>query len=98
MRSLVSRWRKKSLPNLKVEAAQVTADNAEEIAAWCGGFTVEEIDPFDSEARQPGINVPCEYGNERASVGHFVFKASNGDFRIRKPGEFKSLWELDPKK
>lgn len=98
MKSLISRWRKRSLPNLYIQAAQVTAENAEEIAAWCGGFTVEEIDPFDSTVRQPGINVPCEYGNERASIGHFVFKTKDEQFRIRKPGEFKSLWEPDPKK
>lgn len=95
---MIETWRKKSLPNLFIEAAQVTAENAEEIAAWCGGNLVEEIDPFDSAKRQPGINVPCEYGNERASVGHFVFKAGNEGFRIRKPGEFRSLWELYPKK
>jgi hypothetical protein len=86
-------WRKKSLPGFEVEAAQVSSTNAAELTAWCGGQLVEEIDPFDSSKRYPGINVPTEQGMERASLGDHIFKVAPGDFRVRTPHAFTNVWE-----
>lgn len=59
------------------------------ISAWCGGRVVEEIDPFDSQTRQPGINVQCQDEVKRASLGDYVVKHNDGSFDVYKPNAFK---------
>jgi hypothetical protein len=54
------------------EARQVSKESAKDIAEWCGGVLVEEIDPFDPSIKTPGVNVPTLRGPKRASQGDYV--------------------------
>lgn len=64
-----------------VEAKQVTADSAAEIAVWCGGKLVEEIHPFDG-TKTPGVNVPTLRGVMRASVTDYVVQNVFDEFLV----------------
>lgn len=74
-----------------IEAAQLTADNAPEIATWCGGFVVEEIDPMDGE-RYPALNIRTPHGNKRLSQGHYVMHFDNL-FYVIQAGLFESMYK-----
>lgn len=63
-----------------VEAVQLSADNVNEVAEWCGGLQVEEVDYDEGKTKHVGINIPTLEGNKRASEGDFVVKGSRGDF------------------
>ena len=55
------------------EARQVTEDFvvAIDIAKWCQGKLVEEINPETGD-KTPGINVGTMFGVKRASVGDYI--------------------------
>ena len=54
-------------------AAQVTEENAAEVARWCKGLLVEEIDAVDPSKKYPAINVKTRDGEMmRAGVGDWV--------------------------
>jgi hypothetical protein len=59
---------------IEVEAIRLNEDNAAEVAAWCRGELIEEIDAEHPEEKQPGINVPTPTGNQRASLHMYVIK------------------------
>lgn len=71
-----------------VEARQLDVENAEELAEWCGGMLVEEINPDDST--QPGINVPTDNGNVRASLTDYILKWDNGAHEVYPQMDFQS--------
>lgn len=68
----------------------VTSETVNVIAAWCGGQSVEEFEPFaDVNAepkRLPGVNVQTRDGVKRASDGDYVIKLSDGSFDVLKSG------------
>jgi hypothetical protein len=68
------------------EAKTLTADNAEELAAWCGGKAVVEHDALNHEQSSPGINVPVGDDVKRASMGDMIIRQNDGTFRIFKNG------------
>ena len=59
-------------------------DNAQEIAEWCGGRVVAEIDPFNADQTSPGINVPVGNGVDRASIGDLIIGTDDGKFEVFK--------------
>lgn len=73
-------WRKKSNPNIVVQAVRLNEENAPQVAAWCGGTLVEEIDPEHPEENQPGINLNTPAGTKRASLHMYVVKFANAYF------------------
>lgn len=66
------------------EARILTADNAFELAAWCGGRAVKEHDALNHGSFTPGINVPVGDGVERASMGDTIIRKNDGTFEIFK--------------
>lgn len=66
------------------EARTVTSDNASEVAEWCEGVVVTEIDALDHSATQPGINVLCGDRMKRASIGNVIMKLHDGTFDVLK--------------
>jgi len=66
------------------EARRLTHNNAEEIAQWCGGRVVAELDALDITQSSPGINVPVGDGVDRASLGDLIIRDSEGAFQIFK--------------
>lgn len=83
-------YRKKAVT---IEANQLTKENAEAIAHWCGGYLVEEINPIDDHERFVGINIPTLEGPMRASEGDFVIKGVQGEFYPCKPSIFEATYE-----
>lgn len=69
---------------MSFEARTLTAENAAELAEWCGGRLVTEIDALNHSATSPGINVPCGDEVERASVGDTILRNSHGHFQVLK--------------
>lgn len=83
----IERWRKKDNHNIEVDAVRLNEANAQEVAAWCHGELVEEIDPEHPDEKQPGINLRTPNGMKRASLHAYVvsygrqfFTASNRHF------------------
>lgn len=66
------------------EARNLTENNAEELAHWCGGRVVAEHDALDHENWTPGINVPVKDGVQRASKGDTIIRKNDGTFEIFK--------------
>lgn len=66
------------------EARTLTENNAEELAAWCGGMPVVQHDALDHEKTTTGVNVPTKNGVERAQVGDAIYRQDNGNFGIFK--------------
>lgn len=60
-----------------VIAEQLTADNVEELAAWCNGVIVVEHDPHNHTTSK-AINYPTLYGNRRVSEGQYLVKEPDG--------------------
>ena len=70
--SLTEKWRKKTDPGVLVDAVRLNEDNVEQVAFWCRGETVEEIDPEHPDELQLGINVSTVAGTLRASLNMYV--------------------------
>jgi hypothetical protein len=78
-----------------VQAVQLEPHKAAEIANWCGGEVVEEIDALDPDKRFVGINIPTLEGVMRASQGDYVIKSVKGEFYPCKPDIFEASFELN---
>lgn len=88
---IVVKYRKRQV---EVEAIQLRKDNAEEIAQWCGGLVVEEIDPQDETHWWVGVNIPTLEGTLRASENDYVIKGTRGEFYPCKPEIFNEIYEV----
>lgn len=73
-------WQRKDMSDVHVEAVRLTEDNATEVAAWCGGTLIEEIDPEHPEETQPGINFNTHMGMKRASLHMYVVRTGDHFF------------------
>lgn len=82
---------KYSVKEKSVEAVRLTPENAEEVAEWCRGYLVEEIDPFSGE-RFPGINLPTYLGVARVSCGDYVVKHEGDNFIKETAWSFESKY------
>lgn len=83
-------FKRKAAP---VEARCVTKDAAEDVAQWCGGLLVTEIDAEDPGKTFVGINVPTHLGIKRASQGDWVVKGSGGEFHAASSETFLDQYE-----
>lgn len=72
-----------------VQAMLMSPELVTVISVWCQGQIVEEIDPFDSNLRFPGINLETREGVSRASLGDYVIKHDDGTFEVAKPRAFR---------
>lgn len=80
----------------KVQAMLLSPELVTVVSVWCGGRIVEEIDPFESSNRQPGINVLCGDEVKRASLGDYVIRKEDKTFDVVKPNAFNHsyhAWE-----
>lgn len=67
-------WVKRDNPNVLVEAIRLNDDNVINVAKWCGGELIEEINPEHPQEKQWGINVMTASDYRRASLGMYVIK------------------------
>ena len=89
--SIVNNYRKKPV---EVQAIQLALGNAGEVAVWCGGVVVEEIDPEDDNVRYVAVNIPTLEGVMRASEDDYVIKGTKGEFYPCKPDIFADIYDL----
>lgn len=75
-----------------VQATQLSPATAKDLAEWCGGQLVEEIDPLDSNKKFVAINLPTLEGARRASEGDWVVKGTRGEFYRVDDAEFKNTF------
>ena len=85
----MQRWRNIKSPSMIVEAVQVTEENVEQVANWCGGTIIEEIDAQNPDLKYAGINVPTTSGINRASLDSWVVR-HHDKFMIAGPLSFQT--------
>lgn len=83
-------------PNTKLEGRQLFKSTADDIAQWCGGLLVTEIDPQDPGNTFVGINVPTQLGVERASQSDWVVKLKGGNFTVFNDVDMHATYEPIP--
>lgn len=76
-----------------VQARCLKKDLAEDIAQWCGGVLVTEIDSIDPGKTFVGINVPTLEGMSRASQNDWIVQGEQGDFWPVPAGQFSEIYE-----
>lgn len=76
-----------------IEAQQLSKDNVDELAQWCDGRVISEIDAQDENIRFVGINIQTLEGVMRASEGDWIIKGTVGEFYPCKPGVFQNKYE-----
>lgn len=82
-------WRKQPV---EIEANELTKENAEAVAIWCGGRLIDEFDAITGD-KYVGINIPTLEGVMRASEGDYVIKGVQGEFYPCKPSIFLATYE-----
>jgi hypothetical protein len=85
------KYRKKPV---EVEAYLLKKTNADELAKWCGGLVIEEVNPADHLDIYVGVNIPTLEGTMRASEGDYIIRGVRGEFYPCKPGIFDDTYEL----
>jgi hypothetical protein len=90
----VRRHERAGVEPTKFEAILLTKDNVEEVARWCQGFPVEEIDPVDSTIRYAGINLESMGGMIRASEGVIIQRGGPGMFFIHDAEDWNRRMKL----
>jgi hypothetical protein len=76
-----------------VQATQLSPATAKDLAEWCGGQLVEELDAEDPSKKFVAINIPTLEGVMRASEGDFVIKGVKGEFYPCKADIFEDTYQ-----
>jgi hypothetical protein len=76
-----------------IDALQLTPENADSIAEWCGGGIVVEKGLNGKDL--VGVNIPTLQGVTRASEGDYVIRNASGTFQTMSRFAFES--EFEPK-
>jgi hypothetical protein len=72
-----------------VEAIEVYAWDAEQVAEWCGGVAVR-----NEIHHCLGIDIPTLEGTMRANLGDWIIKGVKGEFYPCKPDIFAASYQL----
>lgn len=84
---------RRSETGAEVEAIQLTKDNITEVADWCTGQEVKEIDSLDPSKTYVGLNFISWDGVARASESDYIIKDELGYFHSRWPHAFDNDFE-----
>ena len=71
-----------------IDAIQLTKDNAEEVAAWCGGVVDDYWDT-------PNVKIPTLEGTMNAAPLDWIIQGVNGEFYPCKPEIFEKTYEAE---
>lgn len=85
-------WRRIDSPDVRVDAVRLTEDNVKDVARWCGGVLVEEIDPEYPDENRFGINVMTAAGFRRASFNMYVARYGNA-YLVSHNRPFEEMYE-----
>ena len=77
-----------------VTAVQVTRENYEEVAAWCGGFPVSISKASDPTDVYVGIDILAMGGMRRVNVSDYVIKnETTGRFSLMTEETFRRTFD-----
>jgi hypothetical protein len=76
-----------------VEAIQLTADNVNALALWCGGVAVVEHDVLAHDVTYAAINVPTRVGKIRAQETDWIMRQPDGSFHTIHDHQFHEVFE-----
>lgn len=76
-----------------IKAWQLTAENAEDVAAWCGGKTWRDSMLFPEDERQTHVLISTLEGTMQADPGDFVIRGVEGEFYPCKPSVFAATYD-----
>ena len=89
----MTRYRKKPV---EIEAMRCTLATIDEVAAWCGGQVVSEVNPRDHTDVYTALKIPTLEGVMTAqthSGGDWVIRGVKGEFYPCKPDIFEATYE-----
>lgn len=84
------RFRKKPV---EIEAMQLDANNAAEVALWCGGALWEDPMFFPEAHRSTHVVIHTLEGTMHATPGDWVIKGIQGEFYPCKPDIFAATYD-----
>ena len=70
----------------------LTAENSEEIAAWCGGGEAPRQE-YGQNVYEGELVIPTHEGPQKASLGDWCIKGVKGEFDPCKPDIFAETYE-----
>lgn len=82
----MTRYRKRPV---EIEARQLSAANATELAIWCSGTVL-----WNSRGGVLGVVVPTLEGSLSASVGWWIIRGVEGEFYPCRNDIFQATYEL----
>lgn len=90
----MTKYRKKPVV---IEAMELTAENREEVAAWCGGhFEPDGVYRMAGLVPDGSIDIVTLEGTMTASPGDFIIRGVQGEFYPCKPDIFATTYEEVP--
>lgn len=91
MADAVKTYRKKPV---EIQAMELTKENREEVAAWCGGhFEPDVVYRMAGIIPDGSLDIPTLEGVMAAKVGDFVIRGVKGEFYPCKPDIFAATYE-----
>lgn len=91
---------------VEIQAWQLTRDNVQEVADWCGGRVIFKAKPSDPEDIYIALDIPTLEGVMRAETFHpstwngreyeggdFVIRGIQGEFYSCRPDIFEATYE-----
>lgn len=76
----------------QIEAVQLSRENIEELAVWCGGDIIREPKSSDPSDVYLALTVPRVNGPLDAQIGDFVIKNARGRFEIKRADIFVAMY------
>lgn len=99
----VQKYRKKPV---EIEAMQLTRENVDEVAAWCGGRVIRDAKPGDPTDVYVALDIPTLEGTMRGDTFHsstwdgrryaggdYIIRGVQGEFYPCKPDVFAATYE-----
>lgn len=87
----MTKYRKKPVV---IEAMQLTHENRDEIAAWCGGhYEPDHIYRMAGLVPKGSLDIPTLEGTMEARSGDFIIRGVKGEFYPCKPDIFAATYE-----
>lgn len=77
-----------------IEAMELTAENREEVAAWCGGrFEPDDVYRLAGLTPDGSLDIVTLEGVMTANVGDWIIRGVQGEFYPCKPDIFAATYE-----
>jgi hypothetical protein len=86
----VSRYRKKPV---EIEARSFIPEQADDVAAWCGGRVRRVPKPSDHSDVAIFLDIPTLEGTMTANAGDWIIRGVQGEFYPCKPDIFVATYE-----